>query len=166
MSKIYLDNAYYFITCATSQHKPFLENDLYKKIVFDKINEVLRDLDLSNLATSIQNDHYHFLTKIDRKEKLGKLINLINGGSSYQINKLENINRRLWGDYWMRIIENEMALNKIIGYIVGNPLKHGIVKDFERLRSYPYCTFDKLIVEKDKQTAEELVRSVIKLNFE
>jgi len=164
--KIYLDGAYYFITCATSQHKPFLKNDLYKNIVFDKISKALKNLHLPDLAISVQNDHYHFLTKIDHKEKIGRLLNLINGGSSYEINKIENINRRFWGDYWMRIIENEVVLNKVIGYIVGNPLKHGIVKSFEELQEYPYCTFDKLIAIYDKQTAEEFVRSVIKLDFE
>lgn len=164
--KIYLDNAYYFFTCATSQHKPFLENDLYKRIVFDKISEALKNLDLPNLAASVQNNHYHFLTKIDKKDKIGEMMNKINGGSSYQINKIENINRRFWGDYWMRVIDDELVLNKVTGYIVGNPLKHKIVKDFEELRSYPYCTFDKLIAFYDKQTAEEFVRSVIKLDFE
>ena len=163
--KIYLDNAHYFITCPTSLHKPLLGKDIYKKIVFDKIGNILENFNLPNLAISVQNDHYHFLTKVDCKEKISKLINLINGGSSHHINKLEQINRRFWGNYWMKIVEDEAILNKIIGYIVGNPLKHGIIKNFEELKNYPHCTFNKFVETRDMATAEEFIRSVIKLKF-
>lgn len=89
----------------------------------------------------------------------------INGGSSYLINKLESVNRRLWNDYWMRVVESEIILNKIIGYIVGNPLKHKIVKNFEELKKYPYCTFNKFVEIWGIATAEEFIRSAVELKF-
>ncbi|KKT70137.1 MAG: hypothetical protein UX09_C0036G0002 [Candidatus Uhrbacteria bacterium GW2011_GWE2_45_35] len=107
-------------------------------------------------------NHYHLLAYFDDGRKIPKLMNLVNGGSSFLL--MKGLNRKgitIWDDYHMRIPKNERALMMIKGYVVGNPIKHLEVKNFDQLKAYPFSSFSKVIEEENQETAEAMVKTVI-----
>ena len=53
--------------------------------------------------------------------------------------------------------ETMLIINKQISELLGI--------NFEELKNYPHCTFNKFVETRDMATAEEFIRSVIKLKF-
>ena len=54
---------------------------------------------------------------------------------------------------------------EVMGYVVGNPLKHGIVDNFDQLQEYEFSSFSVLAKKFNRGYAESLVRNSIDLEF-
>ncbi|MCX6740008.1 MAG: hypothetical protein NTZ49_02145 [Candidatus Parcubacteria bacterium] len=89
---------------------------------------------------------------------------LINGKISKELNL--GLEYRLWDIYYDRIVDSEKDPNKVIGYIIGNPFKHGIVKSIEELKDYKYCSFNEVADKYGLEAAFEMIGSVDNLNWE
>jgi putative transposase len=73
---------------------------------------------------------------------LGKLMNSINGSSSYYINKLDNQRgRKIWYSYWDTCIRNKNDFFIRFNYIHNNPIKHGLINTFDNLRFYDFSSY-------------------------
>ncbi len=69
-------------------------------------------------------------------------MNLINGRSSYMINKLEKQTiRKIWYSYWDTCIRNKNDIFTRFNYIHNNPIKHKYIKKFDNLASYKYSSY-------------------------
>jgi len=166
MSHIYQDNSYYFLTTSIREHKPVLDTVDKKQILLNKIIEVRTKFYVPLHSYSIADNHYHCLFYLEYGRKLFKIVQGINGGSSFRINKLDNIKRSLWDNYWSVIIRSDDIFYKVLGYIIGNPLKHGVVKNFKELEKYPFCNYKQVKEKFGQDVAEELVNRVIDLELE
>jgi REP element-mobilizing transposase RayT len=118
------------------------------QIVMDKLHEY--DGKHYRLeAFCVMSNHVHALldfqiqlpyneVDFDKKEyvQLETVLRNIKGGSSYQINNLLSRKGKLWNVYnFDRYIRNEQHYNTVIRYIIHNPVKAGICKDW---RDYPF----------------------------
>ena len=75
-------------------------------------------------------------------------MNRVNGGSSYEINKFENQSgRKIWYQYWDRIIRDERDYYTHLNYIHQNPIKHGLVKTLDELANYQFCSYKNYLLK-------------------
>ena len=133
-----------------------LKNPKIAKIVADKIHQYdgqYYDL----LSYCIMPNHVHLLIdtsiqiqgkdilKITDKDyfQLDKIMCLIKGGSSYEINKKMERNGSFWqSESYDHYVRSGKELSNIIWYIVKNPLKAGLVKEWEDYKFTYYMVKD------------------------
>ncbi len=115
------------------------------QIIIERLN--LLDGKLYKLcAYCIMSNHVHIL--FDTAEQLknirineevnsrnfinvSKIMQLIKGATSFEINKILNKKGTLWlRDYWDHLVRNEKEFTNISNYIAQNPVKAGLVDDW------------------------------------
>lgn len=87
------------------------------------------------IDTSIQLKNISENEEINAKNfvNVSKIMQLIKGASSFEINKNLNLNGSLWlRDYWDHLVRNDKEFENIINYIAQNPVKAGLVDDWEK----------------------------------
>jgi len=109
-------------------------------------------------------NHYHILAWFKEGNIIPKLMNHINGGSSFYLKKDIETHERLWGEYHILIPPNELVCERMRGYVIGNPLKHDEVSSLKQLFEYPYSTFKQHVSRFGRDQSEELVNSVIEMD--
>ena len=88
----------------------------------------------------IMSNHLHFVIKPlkDKQDKIYKVSNIIQSIKRYtsmEINKSKNRTGQVWDDFYFdRIIRTEEEYRKVIGYILNNPVKAGLVQDLMQWR--------------------------------
>jgi len=164
MSRFFVDHAEYLITVPTIRHRPVLASDRAKAIVLKRILQAQYTFSIDRMHFSIINNHYHLQLFLGTGEQIPSLMNDINGGSSFMINRSMDIDGPLWDEYHLVLLPNDATLNRAKGYVVGNPIKHGEVATFKQLELYPFSSYDRLIRDEDKEQAEALVRSAIAID--
>lgn len=166
MSRFYLNNTYYFLTCPTINHEPLFNTDEKKHFILNQIKKVEQRYSIPYYAFGVISYHYHSMFYFENGKDVGKVTQLINGGSSFQLNKHTGINRRVWDDYFLVAITNKEMFYKILGYTIGNLLKHNEVKDFKELKESPFSSYGQTAKLYGDEFAKDLVRSVIDINLE
>jgi REP element-mobilizing transposase RayT len=123
--------------------------------------------DFNLITYVILSNHYHLLIETQDKTNLNKAIQIINGGSAFLIDKPSQT-KQVWqrANKNSSAILNEESFFSVLGYIVGNPLKHGIVKDFDELNEYRFCNYIEQINEHSKGLINDLILKNCKLDFE
>jgi putative transposase len=133
--------ACYFISVRTCDRLRYFDSNSKKIILSQAIHKNIRKLSISLFSWVIIDNHYHLLISSDGKD-VSNLIKLINGSSSYLLNKLENqTGRKIWYQYWDKIIRDEKDFYSHLNYIHQNPIKHGLIKNFDELVDYQYCSY-------------------------
>ena len=166
MSHLYLDGSYYFVTRPTFNKEKYFKEDEKKKIVLNRLILAQKKFDFSLHGFAIISNHYHYLVLLKQWKTLSLIEGFIAGGSSYELNKLNGIKRRVWDNYWAEIIQDDKGLRKVLGYILGNPLKHGEVENFTQLQKYPFASYQQAIDSYGKQEIDDLILAVKGLDLE
>ncbi|MBU0612869.1 transposase [Patescibacteria group bacterium] len=161
MSRFFVNNSYYFITVPTIKRFPFFDTHKNKSFILERINKSKILFELDDFDFSIISNHYHFVSYFNNSQIIPKLLQFINGGSAYIFNQVTSNRKPIWDEYYIYLIEDEILLNKIRGYTVGNPLKHNEVKTLKELDQYPFSSYHTLIKQLGKNTVNEYIRSVI-----
>lgn len=139
---LHSDNMYYMITASTIDRQRYLHAAASKQKLRSAIFDSTKELQCDLFAWIIMENHYHILIKIRRSRILGKLLNSINGRSSYYINGLDKQRgRKIWYSYWDTCIRNENDFFTRFNYIHNNPIKHGFINEFDTLRSYDFSSY-------------------------
>lgn len=164
MSRYFLNNTYYFITCATINHQKFFYS-FNKDIILYNLLRAKEKFKIKKLDYGINSDHYHLLGYFIRGNIIPIFLKNINGPAAIQINKLDKMrDRKIWDEYYIYYVDKEELLYKIKGYVIGNPYKHGEVESLDKLKNYKYSTYNKFYKQHGEEIAENLVLSVIKMN--
>lgn len=122
-------------------------------------------MDLKSFA--ILSNHYHILVKCDFGGLITKALQLINGGSSYLLQQITGVQRSLWGiEKFSKILYDENAYWKVLAYIVGNPLKHGLVCNLNELEDYKFCSYKESLQKFGKDYVRQLILENQKFDFE
>lgn len=166
MKHLYIDNAFYFITCSTFDKQPHLDTPEKKRIILQQIKKIIVKLGVKIYAFSILSDHIHTIWFIANSQHLPMLAQYLQGGSSYLLNIISRREGRIWGEYFEKIITNKIAMQGIYGYTIGNPLKHKEVKSFKDLAQYPFSSFSQTVKKYGYQDSIKLVTDVIHLEFD
>jgi putative transposase len=138
---LYLNDRIYFVTSATLDRNDYFDVDGKKEIIRKRFKTGAVKFKAKIYSWVILANHYHFLFQFKEKQNLGGFIGFINGGSSFELNSLENKKgRQVWWNYWDRCIRNEQTFYTRFNYIHYNPVKHGYVKKCEdyEFSSYNY----------------------------
>lgn len=165
-SRTIINNSFYFLTTATSDHENYFNTDEKKRIILEQLNKVKKKYRISLYAYSVAKNHYHLLFYLKNKDNLKDIIRVINGGSSFILNKLDGVNRRVWDNYWTKVILEENMFYNVLGYIIGNLLRHKELYDFKELRESDFSSFSQIINKYGLEFAEDLVGNVIELDLE
>jgi len=156
------DNAYYFITTSTFLHFPYFIYDDQKQIVLDRLREMEIKLNIEIKAFSIAMNHFHYVTFLQKGELYSKIKQFMNGGISCLYGKrFSKKYKQMWQGTKAIIINNEKSYWMILGYIIGNLLKHRRVSTFQELYNNKYSSYKSFVDEHDEEFARELVYRVI-----
>jgi len=165
MKHWYFDNCYYFITRPTINKEKLFNSDEKKRIILNRLTSAQKKFSFSLHAFSIISNHYHYLIFLSKGDVLPKLEQFIAGGSSHELNTLNNIKRSIWDEYWEKVVDEE-KLDKVLGYILGNLLKHGEAKDFNELKNSPFTSYKQAVAQYGEETIQDLILSVNALDLE
>lgn len=138
---IYLDDTTYFITARTVDRKKYFNAPKKKNIIIQQINKAKKKFGFSIYAWVILDNHYHLLIHIKEKGDLSKIFQIVNGGSSFELNKHLKENNKIWERYWDWVIDSEDMFWEKFRYTIINPYKHQIVKSISELPNYPFSSF-------------------------
>jgi len=143
---IFKENTIYFLTVRTIDKNPYFDSDQKKDIIKSCLKAGLRKHAIKIFAWVILNNHYHLLIKITNKDDLPNFLKTINGKSSFELNKTENKqNRKIWHNYWDRCIRAEKDFWMRFNYIHNNPIKHGYIKNPDKLREYKFSSHNQWV---------------------
>lgn len=126
----------YFVTLCTKDERPILWGESAKNIV-----SCLKELKVSRsfklYAYCIMPNHVHLLLSPgDSRLSLSKIIQMFKSITTrrYRAKGAKNL---LWQTYFYdHVIRREEDLNDVARYILENPIRKGIVTDWQR---YPFC---------------------------
>ena len=157
----------YFITYKTINGELFFDNQEKKRILKQQIEKTQKENLWQVLVYSVLSNHYHLIARCVDRDLMSKAIQVINGGSSYLLHKLDGSNKPVWDNdkfNWMIVVEDK--LNVFMGYVLGNPLKHGLVSNLDELSSYELTNYNEAIKEPGKDFINTLILSCPKEGFE
>ena len=126
---VYEDNALYFLTGATAHHQRFLDTDRKRALVRDVLQEAVRQSSARLYGWVMLADHYHLLLRTDDATPIHRFISRLHGSSAVKLNELDATpGRKVWYQYWDRLVRGENDFWSYLNYIHVNPIKHGYVR--------------------------------------
>jgi len=131
----YLGTYAYFVTILTHDRSLyFKETEVIGRLV-NILVETARLKKFKIFTYCFMPDHAHLLTiGEERKSDLKKFISLFKQKSGYWFK--QSYNKNLWHtSYYDHILRKEESLEQVALYILGNPVRKGLVANF---REYPF----------------------------
>jgi len=126
----------YHITTVTWNRQTWFADFHVARIVIAEMRRIHDTKILSSLAWVLMPDHLHWLFQLNDNATLSATINLFKGRSSRAVNQFLGRNGNVWQRaFYDHAIRKEEDLQAIARYIVGNPLRKGLV---DRIGDYPY----------------------------
>jgi putative transposase len=125
----------YFLTILTNDNTAYFKEAEVIGNLINMLIETARSKRFDVLAYCFMPDHLHLLViGKDDKSNLKKFINLFKQKSGYWFKK--NYNKNLWHvSYYDHVLRREENIEDVIMYMLGNPVRKGIVQDF---KEYPF----------------------------
>lgn len=136
--RVSIENQPYFITTAIKDRIPAFVNPEAANIVLDALKWLEHTRMIVVNAAIVMPDHLHFIASL-ADGGLPRLMQSLKGYTSRQINILMHRKGALWQDqYHDHAIRKDEDLNEVVLYMLNNPVRAGLVKDFHE---YPfwYC---------------------------
>lgn len=164
--KYFLNENTYFITTHTIDHIKYFKDDKSKDLILDIIKDKFSNFDIKIDAFSILENHYHLMFYLQEGNKLKEIMNKVNGNLAHKLNMELNRKGKLLEPYYMNNIFSENSYYKVMGYIIGNPFKHGLVDSINKLKNYKYCNYNEKAEKYGTEGINEIIGEVINLNWE
>ncbi|MCX6743954.1 MAG: transposase [Candidatus Parcubacteria bacterium] len=162
----YLNNNLFFVTCRTFLRKKYLIGDLAKESALSRFLQIEKGFNINFEAFSVLSNHYHFLLYLEDGQLLKRVINILNGGISYDVRRITKVEQPFWDKYHNSNVSDEERKYKVMGYILGNPYKHRLVKSIEDLKNYQFSNYNKVIAKYGEETIRDMITNVSNLNWE
>ena len=134
-------NQAYLLTTSTVNRERIFLNPEAAQVVLTSLDWMNRQDRVTLVAAVVMPDHVHFAASL----KSTDLPQLMHSFKSYTSNRINAVLRRrgpLWQNgYHDHAVRREEDLNEAVLYVLNNPVREGLVKDF---RSYPfwYCRWE------------------------
>lgn len=108
-------------------------------LLHDLLLEVAGELQWDLMAWAVFDNHYHVLgASPDVDNPQARFCGKFHGLSAIRLNELDGTpGRRVWYRSWDKRITYEKSLLARIGYVIANPVKHGLVRV---AKDYPWCS--------------------------
>ena len=134
--------AFYLLATTAHNRKPILTKDGIAQIIFDAFEWLETEDRIRWYCIIIMPDHLHAIIQLRTQHTLPDIMHTLKRFTASQINKLLKREGTFWQDgYHDSGIRGDTALNEMIRYCYGNPVRKGLV---EVARDYPYwrCKFE------------------------
>lgn len=162
--RFFVNQTFYLVTCPTFFHQAVLSTDQQKSIVFRSLCQAT-DACRLDADFSVMSDHYHLCGYFSDGSVIPRLIKSINGCSSFELHR-QNLNSgKIWGTYHLRVGLDMEVAQKMLGYVIGNPIKHKEIQDLSALITYPFSTYGHAVRQIGKEAVEGLIASTLAVNF-
>ncbi len=152
----YVDDAPYFITASTYQHRRLL-TDAIKVGLRDSLHHTFADYGWTFDHWVILDDHYHLLGRSRSGRDLPRILNKVHHQTAQRINQRLTPERReggpIWYNYWDYCPRTEREYNLRLCYLLNNPVKHGYVTN---LHDWPWSSFESLFGERQDEGMRQL----------
>ena len=124
----FVDNSWCFVTAATFGRQNLLgaldRRTLLASLLLDYAKRHAVELG----AWVVLNDHYHILGKSADADQFQVFVQRLHGRTSFELNRQDKTpGRRVWHNYWDRVMRDERDFWTRFNYIHHNPVKHGYV---------------------------------------
>jgi putative transposase len=117
----------YNITSIVENRRPVFADWRLGRLVVAEFTRAEQQGLVSSLAWVIMPDHFHWLFEL-KDGSLGALLKQVKGRSAIEFNKATKGEGRLWQrGFHDRAVRNEDDLRQLARYIVGNPMRAGLV---------------------------------------
>jgi len=125
----------YFVTILTKNHNFYFKHANVVNGLIDVLFEIGKLEKFKILTYCFMPDHLHLLVNGDDVESdLRRFVNLFKQKSGYWFKK--NFKENLWHiSYYDHILRREETLENVAVYILGNPVRKGLVSNFNE---YPF----------------------------
>ncbi len=131
------DNYVYFVTICAENKQNYFVNNKISKMIEDELEFRRTTKEINLLCYCIMPDHLHILLSLteDYHKSLQSWVSAFKRYTTRVINELFGI-KPLWQkNFYDHVVRKEESLIKIAEYIVNNPVRKGIVSEWEE---YPY----------------------------
>jgi REP element-mobilizing transposase RayT len=131
------DNYVYFVTICAENKQHYFVNNKITNIIEDELEFRKTTKEINLLCYCIMPDHLHILLSLteDYHKSLQNWVSAFKRYTTRVINELFGI-KPLWQkNFYDHVVRKEESLLKIAEYIVNNPVRKGIVSEWEE---YPY----------------------------
>jgi REP element-mobilizing transposase RayT len=118
------------VTIKINKH---IVSTLRNKIIFKKISQAIskaRNKGIRLIHFTIQRDHVHMLIETNDKKQLGRAMQAMGISLAKSLKNLTKKKLRIFKDrYHVHILKTLKEVQNAKSYILGNALKHGVIKD-------------------------------------
>jgi REP element-mobilizing transposase RayT len=128
----------YFVTLCTANRKPYFLDDRMAGIIEKEMEFRRTKKEIQIYSYCIMPDHLHLLLSLNLgfQRKLQDWVSAFKRYTAKSAYEMADI-KPLWQkNFYDRIARDEESIIEIAQYIVQNPVRKGIVSNWE---SYPYC---------------------------
>lgn len=160
---LYVDGGVYFVTARTLRGRRLFNTDQKKIILVSRINRSIKRFGITLHAWVVVDNHYHILFGLRHGNMLNKLVQYINGGSAFELNKFDHVTgRQVWWNYWDKNIRQERDFYVRFNYIHHNPVKHGYAR---RNTDYRFSSYQHYLKKLGTEFLQDAERSYPIVDF-
>ncbi len=124
----------YFITICCHGNGNYFKDKTTVFNIFKVLNSISSEMNFPIMAYCFMPDHLHILTSGDEEIDLIKFVKKFKQITGYNFKK--DTGKRLWQkSFYDHVVRREENLNSIAEYIFNNPVRRGIVEDYN---DYPF----------------------------
>ncbi len=145
---IFQTDSLYFITASTWHKEKFFDDGAKLAALASLLHRDIEMYGIKLEAWVVLPNHYHIIIHVSKPDLLPKFIRKFHSDSALYVNKLDNSKRKVWYQYWERLIRTEEDFYTRINYIHNNCIKHGFSKNMD---GYKFSSYHDYINTKGKE---------------
>ncbi len=152
----YADQSCYWITGATLFHAPHFRGDRRQQWLVQEMLAAAEAWAVDLVGWTVMEHHYHAILRVERGRALPRFLGRLHGRTAALVNREDRTpGRRVWRQYWDKVLHSEGDFWCRVNYMWWNPVKHGFCR---RPEEWPWTNLAPLVSEPDTATAAALQR--------
>jgi len=162
MQNAWPDNSRYFITAATVLHYPYFSSSDKKMLVLNRLRATEKKFGIRIEHWSIAINHLHFLVHLEHGKLYPQVKQFLLGGISHDYN--QSFGKKypaMWSGAKAIVINKEEVYWRVVGYIIGNLIKHKEHSLIKELADNPFTSYASVVKEWGEEFANNLIFSVM-----
>ena len=159
-SRIDAPGALHHIIVRGIERRKLFVDDTDRNNFLDRIGSILTETNTGCYAWALIPNHFHLLLRTGKVPIATVMRRLLTGHAGY-FNKRHRRSGHLFQNRYKSILcQEDTYLLELVRYIHLNPLRARLIKEFDRLRKYPYCGHSTLMgkVKRGWQDIEWVLR--------
>src|SRR2546423_5079496 len=120
-------------------------DDQDREDLLRRLSNLVRDHQLKIFAWALMSDHFHLLVQTGKRPLEFSMRSLLTGFATVFNRRHERVGHLFQNRYKSIVCEAERYFLELVRYIHLNPLRGGIVPDFDALDEYPYTGHSALL---------------------